>query len=271
MTGFAFRVVLGAFAVGALASGAIAQPAPVVAVPEDEATALLSSVLKPTAPPALSMGTIAAGHDVMAVPMTYAYTGRLQTPVTDGTMWGISIPTRKPFPAGTPVFAISTKRGTGIAPRPDLMWCAAIIPPAGAEKLASRWSVTCFDKVFGRVRFLDVGWDRFPLGHVAAQLGTISTVPELDQTPIELAPNLTALVRFSEWDGTTAKLQIWIRQPAYALFSGDSPYERHQFDVAREVGPDGAAHLRVFGDEIAIRRAPDGSSAIVSLVAPVQP
>ena len=248
-----------------VATRGVAQPAPSPSAPTRGAPyAILFGSLRTTG--AANVETAAnKGGDLLTVPVTYAVTDILRDEVKGPPL----ILLRSPIiPAGTPVFAIPSRPPTGLAPHPELLWCAAQVEPGKLQK-PSHWNITCFPKaLFGFVGFAPVGQNFFPASFAYHTLDQ-TTVPDIQEKPIDLVPPLTLVIQFAGWKNNLADLHVIVRQPTHIPF-GVQPVYGDQV-IAREQLPRdaaGVAHLPVFGGEILIRPGLDGKSAAVEITKP---
>ncbi|HEY2179397.1 MAG TPA: hypothetical protein VGH15_12525 [Caulobacteraceae bacterium] len=237
--------------------------------------ALIIGALRPTAAPVFSPAA-APDQDLVNVAVTYAFTGVLRDEVKAGGRLHFG-PGPKPLAAGTPVFGMPTNLPSGLAPNPNLTWCA-VSPP---EKPQGPQNVTCFPRLrillthATEVAFIPLGPDLFPARFAILRDHDLAKPePDIEARPIDLAPPLKVSVQFAGWDNNLANLRVIVRQPAYT-----SPFTlvgNNYVVLANQVvgrlhlprDASGAAHLPLFGGEILIRPGPDGKSAVAELARP---
>ena len=209
--------------------------------------------------------TAAPGDDVVVAPVRYVYTGALVNTVRTCNMLP---PTCASIPAGTPMFGIPMSFPTGVAPHPNLMWCAAMGGPTATD-LAARWRIVCLPVMAGWVRWLDVRSDLFPASLSISINGDVATTPIIQDKPQDIPLPLTAAVRFIGWSGDGADIQLSVRQPDSRTLLGAHDSGDHRLvTIHLGCGKDGACHLGSFDGEFAMRRGSDGKSAVIEIVKP---
>ena len=208
--------------------------------------------------------TVAPGEDIVSVPIHYRFTGGL-TNVVKNNNYILSV--GGSMPAGTPVFGMPMSKPTGVAPHPELTWCAAV---AGSTVSAKGWRIVCFPKEWNGVKWIDAGSDLFPATLFIPMGSMPATTPQIEETSVDIPVPLTAAVKFTGWVGDRAGVVIGIRQPDSRTPVGIHVSGEHRV-LSLSLGPatDGACHGGIFGGEFALRPGPDGKSAVIEIIKPL--
>lgn len=207
----------------------------------------------------------APGGDILVAPVGYFFTGVLLNTVKNNDY---IIPIGGSIPAGTPIFGIPMSKATGVAPYPNLMWCAAMGGPT-ANQPSARWKIICLPSLYKSVRWIDTGTDLFPDRLAIPLNGMPATTPQIEVKSVDLAIPLTAAVQFVGWSGDGANVRLGVRQPDTHTIIGIHVSGDHQVATLHLGGaPDGASHLAIFGGEVAIRPGRDGKSAAIQVTRP---